>query len=412
MPEGTRPRERYWLHGLLLLVTCFTTLVVGARMEFNFLHNLAPFAAGDELMPFFPLEWIFAQPSRLLLGIPFSATLLTILLAHEMGHYLYCRYYGVRATLPFFIPAPTLIGTLGAVIRIKGRIRSRAALFDIGIAGPIAGFVVAIVTLAIALTFSKPLAPGIGPSDLRLGFPADFSADASGVGSHRPRVCDRGSAAWPRLFASDGDRGVGGDVCDCIEPAAEQPVGRRAHCLCAGSACTSRDLVDYGGCPFATWADQLWVVVLGRGHYCYQRFDLEAGAGFEVSGVAAESVGLGRDCGCVAVADFYGFAFSDLVACARMKSATFDSASTARAGAPAPQPGDDGATVQLLLLFYLVLPWGVGRFSDGMFFCSDEQAISISRRRSFVSSFFALITHHALVLRYHAGLDWKNSQAF
>jgi membrane-associated protease RseP (regulator of RpoE activity) len=173
-PEGTRPRERYWLHGLLLLVTCFTTLVVGARMEFNFLHNLAPFAAGDELMPFFPLEWIFAQPSRLLLGIPFSATLLTILLAHEMGHYLYCRYYGVRATLPFFIPAPTLIGTLGAVIRIKGRIRSRAALFDIGIAGPIAGFVVAIVTLAIALTFSKPLAPGIGPSDLRLGFPEIF----------------------------------------------------------------------------------------------------------------------------------------------------------------------------------------------------------------------------------------------
>ena len=171
---GRRPRNRYWLHALLLVATCITTLVVGARMEFNFLNNLPPFAAGDEWLPFFPIGWVVAQPSRLLLGVPFSATLLFILLAHEMGHYLFCQYYGVRATLPFFIPAPTLIGTLGAVIRIKGPIRSRAALFDIGVAGPIAGFVVAVVTLAIALMLSKPLAPGMGPSDLQLGFPAIF----------------------------------------------------------------------------------------------------------------------------------------------------------------------------------------------------------------------------------------------
>ncbi len=120
------------------------------------------------------MGWALSHPSRLLLGIPFSATLLTILLAHEMGHYLLCRYYDVRATLPFFIPAPTLIGTLGAVIRIKAPIRSRAALFDIGIAGPIAGFIVAIITLGIAMTLSKPYAPGIGASDLRVGFPAIF----------------------------------------------------------------------------------------------------------------------------------------------------------------------------------------------------------------------------------------------
>jgi membrane-associated protease RseP (regulator of RpoE activity) len=168
------PRERYWLHALLLLATCFTTLVVGARMEFNFLHNIAAFPFEDTVPPFFHIGWILQQPSRLLLGIPFSATLLTILLAHEMGHYLFCRYYGVRATLPFFIPAPTLIGTLGAVIRIKAPIRSRAALFDIGIAGPIAGFIVAFITLVVAMTLSKPLAPGVGPSELRLGFPAIF----------------------------------------------------------------------------------------------------------------------------------------------------------------------------------------------------------------------------------------------
>jgi len=173
-PGGAPPRQRYWLHLLLLLATVFTTLVVGARMEFNFLHNLPPFTAGDEFLAFFPLEWAIARPSRLLLGIPFSATLLVILLAHEMGHYLFCRYYRVRATLPFFLPAPTMIGTLGAVIRIKAPIRSRAALFDIGIAGPISGFVVAVCTLAVALNLSKPLAAGMGPQSLQLGFPEIF----------------------------------------------------------------------------------------------------------------------------------------------------------------------------------------------------------------------------------------------
>lgn len=173
-PEFVRPSERYWLHASLLLATVFTTLVVGARLEFNFLHDLPPFAAGNEYLPFFPLKWALMQPSRLLLGIPFSATLLTILLAHEMGHYLFCRYYGVWATLPFFIPAPTLIGTLGAVIRIKSPIRSRKALFDIGIAGPIAGFVVAVATLMFALMLSKPMVSSARGSDIYLGFPAIF----------------------------------------------------------------------------------------------------------------------------------------------------------------------------------------------------------------------------------------------
>jgi membrane-associated protease RseP (regulator of RpoE activity) len=173
-PEGAPPRPRYWLHGLLLLATCFTTLVVGARLEFNFQHNLAPFTTGNEYVPFFPIEWALAHPSRLLLGIPFSAALLIILLCHEMGHYLLCRYYGVRATLPYFLPAPTLIGTLGAVIRIKAPIRSRAALFDIGVAGPIAGFVMAVAALAVAILLSKPMPGGMSATELQLGYPAIF----------------------------------------------------------------------------------------------------------------------------------------------------------------------------------------------------------------------------------------------
>jgi membrane-associated protease RseP (regulator of RpoE activity) len=96
-----------------------------------------------------------------------------ILLAHELGHYFFCRYYGVRATLPFFIPAPTLIGTLGAFIRIGGYIESRAALFDIGIAGPIAGFVVAVPTMLAGLAMSHPIAGSSDP-ELQFGFPLIF----------------------------------------------------------------------------------------------------------------------------------------------------------------------------------------------------------------------------------------------
>ncbi|HUA14281.1 MAG TPA: site-2 protease family protein [Verrucomicrobiae bacterium] len=213
-PVGPPPRERYWLHALLLLATFFTTLVVGARMEYNFLHNLPPFVDEGEVLPFFPLGWALAQPSRLLLGIPFAATLLLILLAHEMGHYLLCRYYGVRATLPFFIPAPTLIGTLGAVIRIKAPIRSRAALFDIGIAGPIAGFVVAVITLAFALNLSKPLPQGMRPSDLQLGLPQIFyvlhrllrilmpSHSIAALPLNRVYLHPTAVAAWVGMFAT------------------------------------------------------------------------------------------------------------------------------------------------------------------------------------------------------------------
>src|SRR5207244_11252243 len=104
----------------------------------------------------------------LLLSGPLSASLMLILLAHEMGHYLYCVRYGVYATLPFFIPFPSLIGTMGAFIRIRSPIRSRAALFDIGIAGPIAGFVVACGVLVWSLRFSRGVPRGSSSQGLVL----------------------------------------------------------------------------------------------------------------------------------------------------------------------------------------------------------------------------------------------------
>jgi membrane-associated protease RseP (regulator of RpoE activity) len=206
-----RPRRRLWLHALLLVLTLCTTLIVGARLEFNFLNNLPAFSL-DDTLPMFPLGWIAAAPARLLLGVPFAGTLMIILLAHEMGHYLFCLRYGVKATLPFFIPAPTLIGTLGAFIRIKSPIRSREALFDIGIAGPIAGFVVASITLVAALTLSKPMPPGIAPSDIVFGYPLIFSAahwllGVIGLGPgriplHAAYLHPTAVAAWVGMFAT------------------------------------------------------------------------------------------------------------------------------------------------------------------------------------------------------------------
>lgn len=149
------PRRRSWLNVLLLVLTFCTTLVVGARLEFNFQNNLPAFSSDADMLPLIYPQWILHEPKLLLLGLPFSLCLMGILLAHEMGHYLYCLRYKVSATLPFFIPAPTFIGTLGAFIRIRGLIRSRAALFDIGIAGPIAGFVTTVPVLFWGLAHSR-----------------------------------------------------------------------------------------------------------------------------------------------------------------------------------------------------------------------------------------------------------------
>src|SRR5271170_8333178 len=175
------PRQRWWLYGLFLLLTMFSTMVVGARMQFNFLHRLPVFSLNDDSLSLFPIVWIMHHPANLLMGIPFSFTLMFILFAHEMGHYLYARHYHVDTTLPFFVPFPSLIGTLGAFIRIKSPIPSRAALFDIGIAGPIAGFIPACVALVWGLSLSHPIAPpiiGSATTEIQLGFPLIFDLAA------------------------------------------------------------------------------------------------------------------------------------------------------------------------------------------------------------------------------------------
>lgn len=167
-PPAYRPR--IWLPALLLAATALTTLAVGARLQYNFLRGRPAYFSNTDLLPF---AWIWRHRGFLRLGIPFSAALLAILLAHELGHYLACRHYQLAATLPHFIPAPTLIGTMGAFIAIRSPFRNRRELFDVGVAGPLAGFVLAAPIFIYGLLHS-PLAAGggaDGQAALRFGWP-------------------------------------------------------------------------------------------------------------------------------------------------------------------------------------------------------------------------------------------------
>ena len=166
VPE-TRTRERYWVYCLLFLVTLVTTTVVGASMQADFERNL-PF---DLEHHFAQYTWFWYHPLDLMRGLPFSLTLLLILLAHESGHYLAALYHRVDASLPYFLPSPFL-GTFGAFIRVRSPIYSKRVLYDVGISGPLAGFVFLLPALAVGLAFSKVI-PGIAhQGDLRFGVPA------------------------------------------------------------------------------------------------------------------------------------------------------------------------------------------------------------------------------------------------
>jgi membrane-associated protease RseP (regulator of RpoE activity) len=143
-------RERYWVYWLLFFLTLLTATVTGAAMQADFDQN-RPFDL-ENSFPVYVEMW--RNPALLLHGLPFSLTLLAILLAHEFGHYLAALYHRVDASLPYFMPSPFL-GTFGAFIRVRSPIYSKRVLFDIGVSGPLAGFVFLLPALAVGLAFSK-----------------------------------------------------------------------------------------------------------------------------------------------------------------------------------------------------------------------------------------------------------------
>jgi membrane-associated protease RseP (regulator of RpoE activity) len=166
-PASRRVRERYWVHVVLLIATLFTTTVVGGSHWLGFQMD-------------FGNRQVTASVATLAVqGLWYSLTLLAILGAHELGHYLACRHYNISATLPYFLPIPfPLTGTAGAFIRIRQPITSKPVLFDVGAAGPFAGFIVAVPALLIGLALSRvaPLPPNF--SGAELGEPLLFKAAA------------------------------------------------------------------------------------------------------------------------------------------------------------------------------------------------------------------------------------------
>lgn len=169
---GGRRKYRQWppaalLNAGLFALTLITTTIFGSAVASSFAarrpfdvdaiaNSYARFASGD---------------SSLWTGLHFSIPLLLILLAHEFGHYLECRRWNVEASLPYFLPSPTLFGTLGAFIRIRSPIYTRKSLLDIGVAGPLAGFVVLIPFLIAGVCMSRVATAGAPHESFVFGTP-------------------------------------------------------------------------------------------------------------------------------------------------------------------------------------------------------------------------------------------------
>ena len=135
--------QRIWIHVVLFLLTLATTTAAGAwQADADFLSD----------------------PRQIVAGFPFAVTLMSILLVHEMGHYLTSRYHGVKATLPYFIPAPSFIGTFGAFIRMQSSPPDRRSLFDVAAAGPLAGLILAVPAVVVGFHLST-----VGPQDTSSG---------------------------------------------------------------------------------------------------------------------------------------------------------------------------------------------------------------------------------------------------
>src|SRR5574341_667970 len=140
--------RRYYINIILFIATFFTTLAAGAIQT-----GVNP----------------LGSVSNLLRGGPFAFSLMAILLAHEMAHFITSKRHRVDSTLPYFIPGPTIIGTFGAIIRMRSPVWNKKALLDIGAAGPLAGLIVTLAALIYGLSISevKIVAPSAG--NLRLG---------------------------------------------------------------------------------------------------------------------------------------------------------------------------------------------------------------------------------------------------
>jgi membrane-associated protease RseP (regulator of RpoE activity) len=193
-----------YLAGVLFLLTLCTCLVAGTQFALAYAQNQA--VSFDEFLNAFTL--FYKHPAALAAGLPFALTLLTILLAHELGHFFACRHHRIRASYPFFIPFPSLMGTFGAFILIRSPIRTTRALFDVGASGPLVGFILAVPALAYGVLHAKIVLglDNLQKVDLAFGTPFLLRLFASvlhpGVRPGMLLLHPVGRAAWVGLFAT------------------------------------------------------------------------------------------------------------------------------------------------------------------------------------------------------------------
>jgi membrane-associated protease RseP (regulator of RpoE activity) len=188
----------------LFLLTLCTCLVAGTQFAVAYAQNQA--VSLDEFLNAFAL--FYKHPAALAAGLPFALTLLTILLAHELGHFFACRHHHIRSSYPFFIPFPSLMGTFGAFILIRSPIRTTRALFDVGASGPLVGFFLAVPALVYGVLHAK-IVPGLDNTqnaDLAFGTPLLLRLIAAvlhpGVSPGTLLLHPVGRAAWVGLFAT------------------------------------------------------------------------------------------------------------------------------------------------------------------------------------------------------------------
>ena len=143
-PAGEVKEDNRWLPWVFLIATIFTTFLAGYWLSLNYISLLDEYNLPGIRNPY-------------LNALAFSVSVMGILGTHELGHKIAAAYHGVRATMPYFIPFPSILGTMGAVIRVKSPLPTRNAAIDLGVSGPIAGFIVALPVSLIGLKLSVPI---------------------------------------------------------------------------------------------------------------------------------------------------------------------------------------------------------------------------------------------------------------
>ncbi len=177
-----KAKERTWVNLILLIATFFSTMVCGALM--------------------FGVD-IVNEPLQSFKGLSFTLAIMSVLGSHEMAHYVAARYHGMKTSLPYFIPFPTFIGTMGAVIRYKGPIPSRTALFDVGIAGPLVGLLVSIAVTVVGLNLEAPAVTPLSNTVMfTLGLPPLFVLIQNLVGFTGDNLHPVAFAGWVGMFVT------------------------------------------------------------------------------------------------------------------------------------------------------------------------------------------------------------------